>query len=804
MDVHLHSQDVRKHGGHCIFPEVAFITNILIYYREDGAAQMDDFRLFVLNTTLSSSDEYRCYTDLYIEGLPDTTQDIDCYKLARKVFFFNRGKVVELCYIEINASNVCMKGCEPGQGGRYCTFYNTVYNGIAKQSISSPSSPANVLIDGITTSCISIVSTTSNSYIQIGNESLIVINGLYLFFGDRNPPAGIHKVYCSNTTDSWADSTVLYNAEYINENIDVFAVCKYIIYIPPILNGNAQIDICEIEIGGCFYGKYGDSCQLLCPGNCIGPCDLNTGNCLFGCFDGWIGDRCDKACDEGKFGGQCLQDCSANCLSSPCDHITGQCIAGCIKGWEGFNCTEECKKGNFGWNCLETCNGCIRNDCNHISGVCKNDNVCKPGYMHGRYCNQTCEAWQFGTNCNKTCNCLLEPCNPLTGECSDDICQIGWKGDSCDKECDHGRFGYNCKEFCDGCFNHSCNRFNGSCDTECKFGFSGPLCANKDTHTQESQAGSGAAIGGGISGVIIVIVIVVLAVIIYRRRSASPQDKNLSGNQSPRRSEGNTYFNHEIIQNKEEGYANMGSKTSVEDVHVSVTVQLPSNRRDSDENDQLPEEEEYEEEDEKDLYTNEVSRQTKYKIPISDLKNIINEKRKDEGFNNEYKILPKGLVHAHDEGSKEENKLKNRFLRTWPYDHSRIVLTGNTKHDYINASYIDSYAKERTYIASQGPKKSTLRDFWHMIWQERVGKIVMVTKLEEERRKKCEQYWPQNVNRPMLVDNYKLTMKEEIQHTVYVYRLIILYNKTNKSEREVHHFHLHNGRTMVFQISPNW
>ncbi|XP_071129167.1 receptor-type tyrosine-protein phosphatase kappa-like isoform X2 [Mytilus edulis] len=816
-------------------PQVAFITNVVIYYRGDTRDQMNDFRLYVSNaTTIGGPGETLCYTDLNIPGLPNTTQDIDCYFLAKSIFYFNRYKSVELCYVAVNGcskgtwgincttdcpvecidshcfpengscvwgcdelgcfhgkcdakKDVCTKGCVPGQGGRYCTFYNTVYNGTAKQSLSGVSIPANVLVDGIINSCISISSKSLNTYIQIGNGSLIVITGVYLFVGDGTSTAGNHKVHCSNTTDAWANSTVLYNAEYVNEDIDVFAVCKYIVYIPPIFNANAKIDICEIEIGGCFYGKYGDSCQLTCPENCKGPCDLITGNCLFGCFDGWLGDKCDTACDAGKFGSQCLRDCSSNCLSSPCDHVSGKCNVGCQKGWEGYNCTEECSEGNFGWRCLKTCDGCIANECSYINGLCKNTSVCKPGYVYGKYCNQTCEAWKFGTNCTKMCNCLEKPCNTFTGECQDSSCKAGWKGDLCNQECNLGKFGSNCIEVCDGCLNHSCNRFNGSCNAGCKVGFIGPLCANKDN--QKSPSSPGPAIGGSISGVVIIIILVVLAVIIYRRRSASPQDKYLSNSESLRRSKGNTYFNHEIIENKEEGYANMGIKTSIEDVHVSVTGQHASNIRDSEENDQLPEEEEYEEEDERDLYTNEVSRQTKYKIPISDLRNVINEKRKDEGFNNEYKILPKGLVHAHDEGSKEENKLKNRFLRTWPYDHSRIVLTGNTKHDYINASYIDSYDKENAYIASQGPKKNTLRDFWHMIWQEKVGKIVTVTKLEEERRKKCEQYWPQNINRPLLVDNYKLTMKEEIQHTVYVYRLIILHNKTNKEERMVHHFH---------------
>ncbi|OPL21442.1 hypothetical protein AM593_04698, partial [Mytilus galloprovincialis] len=71
-------------------------------------------------------------------------------------------------------------------------------------------------------------------------------------------------------------------------------------------------------------------------------------------------------------------------------------------------------------------------------------------------------------------------------------------------------------------------------------------------------------------------------------------------------------------------------------------------------------------------------------------------------------------------------------------------------------------------------------------YETRRGKKVNYKK---ECRKKCEQYWPQNINRAMAVDNYKLTMKEEIHYTVYSYRLIILHNKTNKQEWKVHQFH---------------
>ncbi|KAL8951888.1 MAG: hypothetical protein Q9222_002163 [Ikaeria aurantiellina] len=96
-------------------------------------------------------------------------------------------------------------------------------------------------------------------------------------------------------------------------------------------------------------------------------------------------------------------------------------------------------------------------------------------------------------------------------------------------------------------------------------------------------------------------------------------------------------------------------------------------------------------------------------------------------------------------------KSRNRYQNVQPWEKSRIRLqvpAGTS--DYINASPI-ALTDPRTgasffYIATQGPKQTSLSHFWHMIWQQTsdVAVIIMLTPTAENGREKCFQYFPLN------------------------------------------------------------
>lgn len=134
-------------------------------------------------------------------------------------------------------------------------------------------------------------------------------------------------------------------------------------------------------------------------------------------------------------------------------------------------------------------------------------------------------------------------------------------------------------------------------------------------------------------------------------------------------------------------------------------------------------------------------------ISISDFSNHIERLKANDNlkFSQEYESIEPGQQFTWDQSNSEINKPKNRYANVTAYDHSRVILNsldGITGSDYINGNYCDGYRKHNAYIATQGPLQDTCSDFWRMCWEMKSTTIVMMTRLEERARIKCDQYWP--------------------------------------------------------------
>ncbi|XP_067286822.1 receptor-type tyrosine-protein phosphatase delta isoform X17 [Pseudorasbora parva] len=178
-------------------------------------------------------------------------------------------------------------------------------------------------------------------------------------------------------------------------------------------------------------------------------------------------------------------------------------------------------------------------------------------------------------------------------------------------------------------------------------------------------------------------------------------------------------------------------------------------------------------------------------IPVMELADHIERLKANDNlkFSQEYESIDPGQQFTWEHSNLEVNKPKNRYANVIAYDHSRVLLSaidGIPGSDYINSNYIDGYRKQNAYIATQGALPETFGDFWRMIWEQRSANIVMMTKLEERSRVKCDQYWP---NRG--TETYGLiqvTLLDTVELATYCVRTFALYKNGSSEKREVRQF----------------
>ncbi|KAK2150457.1 hypothetical protein LSH36_404g02011 [Paralvinella palmiformis] len=183
------------------------------------------------------------------------------------------------------------------------------------------------------------------------------------------------------------------------------------------------------------------------------------------------------------------------------------------------------------------------------------------------------------------------------------------------------------------------------------------------------------------------------------------------------------------------------------------------------------------------------SKQCSSPVPVDQfLKHVITLMETKDGFKNEFIVI---IV-----STKDYNLEKNRFVNILAYDRTRVILDAeertdyvnikNVKNDYINANYVDGYKKKREFIASQGPLNTTIIDFWKLIWQNNVSKIVMVTNIIEKGRSKCAYYWPHEGSETY--GAIKVRLEKEDIYPEYVVRILELTKGKEKKTLLQFHF----------------
>ncbi|XP_057323850.1 tyrosine-protein phosphatase 99A-like isoform X1 [Microplitis mediator] len=107
--------------------------------------------------------------------------------------------------------------------------------------------------------------------------------------------------------------------------------------------------------------------------------------------------------------------------------------------------------------------------------------------------------------------------------------------------------------------------------------------------------------------------------------------------------------------------------------------------------------------------------------------------------------------------SKSFNQHKNRNQEIVPIENSRVHLTpkaGIDGSDYINATWFAGFHKNREFILTQHPLKTTIKEFWQMLWDHNAKTIVMLTQCDDN---EYPEFWP-NEGEELKTDNFRVQL----------------------------------------------
>lgn len=160
------------------------------------------------------------------------------------------------------------------------------------------------------------------------------------------------------------------------------------------------------------------------------------------------------------------------------------------------------------------------------------------------------------------------------------------------------------------------------------------------------------------------------------------------------------------------------------------------------------------------------------------------------GFGREFALIEQESQRFNQqlgEAALEYNRCKNRYANVLPCDDTRVKLPeieGEAGSTYINANLVRIRGTPGAYLAAQGPLKQTCHAFWRMVWSLNVPVIVMLTRLKENQRYKCSQYWPKTKDQYGEFQVQQLQKIEENDATLR--RVFHVVNTLTNEERTVH------------------
>ncbi|CAF1581861.1 unnamed protein product [Rotaria sp. Silwood1] len=155
---------------------------------------------------------------------------------------------------------------------------------------------------------------------------------------------------------------------------------------------------------------------------------------------------------------------------------------------------------------------------------------------------------------------------------------------------------------------------------------------------------------------------------------------------------------------------------------------------------------------------------------------------------NKLLLLPVENVSQRD-AYLSDNIDRNRHPQIVPYDRNRVCLSRILGHPYINASFVEGYSHDCSFIITQDPLSETIHEFWRMFIEHDSNCIVQLHTINDS-SPKCPIYYPNDFDTTMKIGSttlLKLIQKELIQEKMII-REFCLTDTREALSKTIYHF----------------